>query len=271
MKQGLFDGIPNETYHHDIEYAALSSSGINKIYRTSTLHYWTWLHIHKEPTPALIFGDAAHTAVLEPDSFDDLVAIVPEDINKRTKAGKIEYEEFLSAAGDKTIITIQEHEKIKEMRKILHTEDTIRALVGAGKAERSGFWTEPTYDFPCKLRMDLHIESTKIILDYKTTASADYNSFMRSIANYGYHVQARWYVQGMREITGDDYDYIIVAQEKEPPFDFQIYQMDQEALDQGAVIIRPVLEQYAECLEKDEWPGYSHEIHGVILPPWAIK
>ena len=270
MKQGIFDGIPNEEYHRSIDYAALSSSGINKIHQKTPLHYWSNLHNPKDPTPALIFGDAGHAAVLEPDNFDDKVAIVPKDINRRTKVGKIEYADFLASAADKTIIKTDEHEKIKEMTKILHANPTIRALISNGIAERSGFWIEPTYGFWCKLRMDLHIESAKIILDYKTTVDANYDSFMRSIAKYGYHVQARWYVNGTKEITGDTYTYIIVAQESDPPFDYMIHEVLPDSLDQGSMIIHPVLETYAECLEKDEWPGYSHEIHGVILPPWAI-
>lgn len=271
LEQGIFDGIPNEEYHRSIDYAALSSSGINKLHQKTPLHYWSDLHNPKESTPAMNFGSACHVGLLEPDDFDDLVAIVPQEINRHTKVGKVEYADFLAEAADKTIITGLEHEKIKEMAKILHAEPTIRALVSNGITERSGFWVEPTYNFQCKLRTDLHVESAKIILDYKTTVDADYNKFMKSIANYGYHVQARWYVNGMKEITGDDYDYIIVAQEKDPPFEFMIYQMPTDVLDQGSMIIRPVLETYAECLEKDEWPGYSHEIHGVILPPWAIK
>lgn len=271
MNQGLFDYIPNETYHHDIDYRALSSSGINKIHQTSPLHYWTWLHNPKDPTPALIFGNATHTAVLEPDSFADKVAIKLKDIDQRTKDGKIEYAAFLKEAEELPIITPDEHEQIKEMAKILHADDTIRALIANGRAERSGFWKEPTYGFWCKCRPDLQVESARIILDYKTAKAIDFDSFMRSIANYGYHVQARWYIQGLRELTGDDYDYIILAQEKKPPYDFQIYQMPPDVLDQGSVIIKPVLETYAECLEKDEWPGYSHEIHTAILPAWAIK
>lgn len=271
MQQGIFDGIPNEVYHHDIDYAALSSSGINKIHQKTALHYWHWLHTPKDPTPALIFGDACHVAMLEPDYFEDKVAIVPQEINKRTKAGKIEYADFLAEANGKTIITELEHEKIKEMVKIIHAEPSIRALVSNGIAERSGFWVEPTHGFWCKLRMDLHVESAKIILDYKTTVSADYDDFMRSIAKYGYHVQASWYVHGKKVITADDYTYIILVQEKEPPFEFMIHEVLPDSLDQGSKIIYPVLETYAECLEKDEWPGYSHEIHGVILPSWAIK
>ncbi len=268
MQQGIFDDIPNEEYHRSIDYRALSSSGINKLHQKTPLHYWTNLHNPKDPTPALIFGSACHVGLLEPDNFDDLVAIVPQEINKRMK---VKYAEFLSEAGDKTIITTDEHEKIKEMAKALHAEDAIRALISNGIAERSGFWIEPMHDFWCKLRMDLHVESAKIILDYKTTVDADYNRFTQSIAKYGYHVQALWYLNGMKEITGDDYSYIVVAQEKTLPYDFMVYEMVPDTLNHAAMIIRPVLETYEECLKKNEWPGYSHEIHGVILPEWATR
>ena len=50
-----------------------------------------------------------------------------------------------------------------------------------------------------------------------------------------------------------------------------IHEMRPDVLDQGSKIIYPVLETYAEALATDTWPGYSHEIHGVILPLWAIK
>ena len=46
-----------------------------------------------EQTPAMAFGSACHKMILEPGDFSNEYAVAPE-INRRTNAGKAEWEQF---------------------------------------------------------------------------------------------------------------------------------------------------------------------------------
>ena len=73
-----------EKYH---AVDALSKSMMSKILK-SPAHYRAALEEHQEPTKAMQMGTAIHTAVLEPHLYSQVVAVVPPDIDGRTKEGK---------------------------------------------------------------------------------------------------------------------------------------------------------------------------------------
>ena len=79
----------NDQYHsHD----SISASGLKTIYKKSVYHL---INQQFKETPAMALGTAVHQALLEPDDFYDIYHVI-EKINKRTKAGKEEYEKQLN-------------------------------------------------------------------------------------------------------------------------------------------------------------------------------
>ena len=47
--------------------------------------------------------------------------------------------------------------------------------------------------------------------------------------------------------------------ETHPPHESIVYKADNEGIADAGVIIEEICEKYAECLEKDFWPGYPDE------------
>ena len=76
--------MPAAQYH---AVDALSKSMMSKILK-SPAHYRAALDEHQEPTKSMQMGTAIHTAVLEPQLYSQVVAVVPPDIDGRTKEGK---------------------------------------------------------------------------------------------------------------------------------------------------------------------------------------
>ena len=76
--------MPAEKYH---AVDALSKSMMTKILK-SPAHYRAALDEHQEPTKSMQMGTAIHTAVLEPQLYSQVVAVVPPDIDGRNKEGK---------------------------------------------------------------------------------------------------------------------------------------------------------------------------------------
>ena len=59
--------------------------------------------IIQESTQALDFGKAFHSKILEPELFDNEFYFMPK-IDRRTKVGKEEYQDFIDNNSDKTVL-----------------------------------------------------------------------------------------------------------------------------------------------------------------------
>ena len=90
--------MTNEAYHGDT--TRISKSGLDLIAK-SPAHYWSrYLDPNrekKEPTAAMLLGTAVHFAILEPEEFGRRYQVLPE-INKRSNAGKAEFEALMEHA-----------------------------------------------------------------------------------------------------------------------------------------------------------------------------
>ena len=103
--------IPQSEYR---SHPATSKSDLFKITK-SPLHFkWAMENI-EDKTPALVFGSACHKYVLEKEDFDKEFAVMP-DINRRTKAGREEYEAFLAVNDGKDVISPDDFEKTKSSK-----------------------------------------------------------------------------------------------------------------------------------------------------------
>ena len=90
--------ITQENYYDDKEHVTNSMLSWLK---QSPAYFKSQIDKKSVPTDAMTFGSAFHCAVLEPDKFDDLYYVIPK-LDKRTKAGKEEFAEHMSKAGDKS-------------------------------------------------------------------------------------------------------------------------------------------------------------------------
>lgn len=224
-----------------------------------------------EPTPAQRFGIAAHCAILEPDLYEQHVAVEPMGINKRTKAGQMEYEAWLLENDGKVIVSSDQHRHIRRMMGAAFKNPKIRELLSSGHAEQSFYWTDPKTGVDCKCRPDF-LREGHVLIDLKTTDDASYDAFQRKMTQFQYHFQASWYLDGVSHVTGDRYDnFIIIAIEKTPPYGVAIYELDEATIDVGRIMAKRALKRFAKCQESGHWPGYSQLIQPMNLTPWGFK
>jgi hypothetical protein len=92
--------MPATQYHAE---KAIGHSGIVKLLK-SPAHLREYLDHPHTPTPAMAFGTAVHTFVLEQDRFADEF-VVAEKFDRRTKEGKEAAARFEEANQGKTLIT----------------------------------------------------------------------------------------------------------------------------------------------------------------------
>jgi hypothetical protein len=261
---GIFE-LSNEDYHRQ---EALNKSGLVQLSK-SPAHFYEWYHApEEEPTRAMAIGTAIHLAVLEPDKYDKSIIIAPQ-ADKRTKAGKEEWASFEKKAEGKIIINQDEASAIEGMKESVYNHRTAYDLLLEGVSEQSIFFKDPAHGFLCKVRPDWYTNEQEVI-DLKTCVDAGYDGFSRAIANFKYHWQALFYLNGLTAVTGKRHNkFIFIAVEKDPPYAVAVYEATKDMLHTAEKQIAPLLDVYAECLKTDVWPGYKDELLQIELPRWA--
>ncbi len=236
-------------------------------------------------TPALIFGAAVHKLLLEPFSFEEEFAVAPT-VDRRTKDGKAAYNAFCESLGDRAVITPEEYQKAVEM----HTKAMSSPFVGKllnGDHEKPFFWVDDLTGEGCKIRVDCiaTVGGKPVIVDYKTTADASTDGFMRSAINYGYTFQSGMYLEGVCQNlyhksilnvlgTGEAPLFVFIVQEKNPPYSINICQADDLFVKYGYDIFRELLGLYKDCKESNNFFGYLGKydvINNLSLPAYLAK
>ena len=260
----------------EAEYRASEGISRSELWRIrESPEKFRWYREHpEEPTPALIFGAAVHKMLLEPEDFGTEFAVAPV-CDRRTKDGKEAYNAFLTAAEGKAIITAEDYAKAAEMIQAALEAPFVAKLL-RGEHELPFFWEDDLTGEPCKARVDCltEISGKSVIVDYKTTADASTESFMRSVINYGYDFQAAMYCEGVERVTGKKPTFVFIAQEKAAPYAVNILQADELVIKRGYDIFRELLGIYHECRQSDRWWGYLgpyETINNLGLPAWLAK
>lgn len=247
---------------NDLEYNAMPGirrSDLWKMYQTPMHFRYAVDHPDQEDTPALIFGRAAHKYILEPETFFEEFEVIPK-VDRRTKAGKQVMEAFEQLHNTKTLITDADMQTIMAMREaLMQNRDAKDIYEAATDKERAFNWTDPETGTVCKVKVDMlaDLNGQLIIADYKTTGSCEYRAFERSCRKYGYDFQAGMYTIGVETEMMMKHEFVFIAQEKDPPYASRVYYCDPGFVDRGRRIFRDLLDEYAECVEKDYWPGYA--------------
>jgi len=242
-------------YHAD--KTRISKHGLDLIHRAPALYDHERLSPPREQTPAMRIGELVHLAVLEPDVYRSTVAILPEGLDRRTKAGKEEYAAL--AAQHANLVTPA------EARDLIGMSDAARMvadhLLRDATVEETVHWERA--GAPCKSRIDGR--KGRFVFDLKTAADA--TTFARDAFRYRYHVQAAFYLDALRACGEEAMEFAFIVVEKTAPYLSTVFWVDPDAIDAGRLAYLNDIKTYLQCLETDYWPGLPDE-QTLTLPPW---
>lgn len=260
--------LVKNTFEDYLKSEGLSKSGIINFLQSAG-HYKYYIDNPKPTTKALLFGQALHTAILEPSEFEKRYVMAP-DLDRRTKIGKEKWIEFQSEHGNKIILTPDEWDQVLLSSKMAFDHPIIQNILQEGDSEVSMYWENN--DVQCKGRADFltkpNYDGDRVIIDIKSTPNASYEPFKRSIINFKYYMQAAYYMDGLEKITGKSYNFVLIAVEKTPPYACAVYYLNNDFIIRGRMIYEEVLEKYKECLNKNVWNFYPQKIEEMICPMW---
>lgn len=260
---GIFDGFSALDYR---AVPAAHKSAFDKINK-SPAHYKYELDNPQEPTEAMIFGSTFHDSLLLPTEFDKRYVGAPK-FDKRTTVGKAAAAAFEAANIGKQMVSPDDMETMRGMTASIKNHAEAMRHLTAGTSELSCYWLDEETQVMCKCRPDLLLDGGTIV-DIKTTNDASLEEFQRSVAKYRYHVQAAFYLDGIKKFHAVD-SFVFIAVEKKPPYAVAVYVLDEASIDKGREEYRRNLNTYAECIKTGVWPAYPDELQILNLPHWAF-
>lgn len=274
-KTGFYHDVDFDTY---VSWDALNASTLKGFSRTPAHVLYEAQTGGKKRTKALDLGWYVHLATHEPERFKSEVAVAPK-VDGRTKVGKKKLEAFAALHPDSYIIDADTSKKVIGITESLLRHPTAREfLESRGFNEVSILWDDDEHGIRCKARIDrvATISDWPIVGDTKTTKDASRREFERSIEKYGYDVSAVHYLSGLEKLVpipdGNAFRrFVFFVVETHPPYCVAVYELEDEALEEGARKRDRYIRTWKECTESGVWPGYDSGINYISLPPWALK
>ena len=255
------------TQYQDIK--ALNNSSLSA-FRQCPAKYRYAVDNVREDTDALKLGRAIHTAVLQPELFNEEFLCLPE-IDRRTTKGKEAYQQLLLENPGKTLLKAEEFEKAMQIATSVRCNKAAIRLLKDARCEVTSTWTDSDTDVDCKARIDAHNQDYGMIVDLKTTTDASPSGFPRKLWAYGYHRQAAWYLEAMQANKEAAQHFVFIAVEKDPPYPVGVYRLDDEAIRLSRAENKALLRRFAECKRTDYWPEYTTGIETISLPQFGIN
>jgi hypothetical protein len=261
MLEMPFEIIPNETYHARPE---ISSSDVKAVALKSLAH---WRGKVWKDNTAFALGSAVHAMVLEPQL--DLVLRGPEDRRgNKWKEAKLEAD-----LDGKILLTEGDYDLAEQIAAPILKHDVVNNWISdpAFVAEASFFATDPQTGVKIKCRPDGYIPTSGVVFDIKTTRDASPDGFPREIRNYGYDLQAAFYLRCLRAAGHHATTFIFVCVEKEAPFAVGLHVLSYRYLEAADLRVTETLEKISKAESTNDfttgWPLINH----VDLPRWQIS
>lgn len=246
----------------------INQSSLKKILE-SPAHYQAALKFRMIPSPAMEIGTALHALVLDgEEAFNAAYVKKPDKIKLTTKEGK----EWKESIGRKKVLTTG------------GTHDPWNAVQGMAKSLRRLEWyagTDAEYikrnevsiywdhlGVRCKARLDSVLIDEGIILDLKTTDSADCDLFTKKVIGLGYDFQAAAYTAAAEVAYGKPFRFMFAAVERKAPYTVAIYEADEFMQAEGRRKFDEAIRIYKECEASGEWPGKEIKIGSLSYPSW---
>lgn len=270
---GLHFDLPAKLYHADpCPEPSLSSSVLRTLIEKTPAHA-NLEHPRlggkaKEATDAMNFGSCFH-AIMAGDASE--LEVIPYDDfrSKDAKAAR-------HMAKEQGLIPVLE--KDVDRARWIAASVKEKAFAGAtyhpgnvGQKETTAIWQEDGCWM--RARFDALVmpdEHSADLWDYKTTTDVSERAIMRSIIDYGYHLQAAFYMRGLRACVPSlaRVSFIFVFVEVNPPFAVRVVCLSPAFLAVANREVSKGVETWKHCLKNNTWPAYEADTLTIDPPSW---
>jgi exodeoxyribonuclease VIII len=230
----------------------ISASDIKNFLKSPKYYYWNkYLKTEKEDGRHFAIGSAIHELILEPQLFLSNYIVMPK-VDRRTKDGKLQYEQFMFEAQGKTMLDTEEMIMITEMVKNATDNKTFMALLENSHRELSAYLVDEKTGLKLKVRPDILPQTKSTIIDIKSCLDSSPKKFKGDVYSYGYSLSASYYCDLLKREN-----YVFAAIEKSQPYQTSLYALSDEMMEYGRQQYRMGLDLLKWSYDNNYWCDHN--------------
>jgi exodeoxyribonuclease VIII len=230
----------------------ISASDIKNFLKSPKYYYWNkYLKTEKEDGRHFAIGSAIHELILEPQLFLSNYIVMPK-VDRRTKDGKSQYEQFMIEAEGKTMLDSEEMIMITEMVKNATDNKTFMALLENSHRELSAYLVDEKTGLKLKVRPDVLPQTKSTIIDIKSCLDSSPKKFKGDVYSYGYSLSAAYYCDVLKREN-----YVFAAIEKSQPYQTSLYALNDEMMEYGRQQYRLGLDLLKWSYDNNYWCDHN--------------
>ena len=250
--------MTNEEYH---AHPALSSSDIKAVASKSLAH---WKGAVRKESIAFDLGTAVHAMLLEPEK--DLVVCGPE--TRRGKAWSDLYEDC--KAQGKLLLTEADYDQATAMSEACMKNFAANHFLTHSEliAEASFFAEDPEIGLELKTRPDGLLKDHGIVIDIKTCQDASPRGFEKAVRQFGYDIQAAFYLHVLNLCKIPAKQMIFICIEKDAPYVTACHELSEMYLRHAHNRMMSTMLDIRDAMETDEYITNWPDVNVIHLPSW---
>lgn len=232
----------------------------------------------RKATKTMDMGTLAHGALLEPHTFNERYAVIPDELlsgdarsisSKEAKAWRDSHQ-----AIGKIVIKEDDLPDIEAMANGVRDECGAW-LSTTGHIEKTIIWRHPATDIPCRCKPDwirFTKNNTAIGFDLKTTNSIDPHKFRGKIESLGYWLQVAHYCEGIEQATGLPVEaFVFVAVQNKSPFRARTFELDSESVAAAKEARERIMADLYKCYQSGDWSEpWERTVTKLSVRPFAF-
>lgn len=251
---GIYPNV--KAYHDD---GSKFNNGMGKRLSEETCSLYEAFNPKPVASSSVLFGSLYHTMMeLGFDAFHVSPA-------KKRQGSTWERDYVTGISEDLTPITTPELLKLEEMWEVFKMMAPKQIREDQEKGEHEVCFTTDTK------RILVDCLGLKLD-DWKTTLSVEPHAIKQTIAKYKYHIQAAFYKDVYKEVTGEDKDFCFVFQSTTEPYEVVPVQLDERSEESGRIMYQRAYERWLRWKDepKENLLGYSEgKILTITVPEFA--
>ncbi len=234
----------------------------------ASLFKWRYHPKQFKPTASMQWGSLVDALTTTPELLDELVAVSPY-ADYKTKAARewrdeslakgmivvkqAEFDEARKAAD----MLLESNRRSAEIFALSSTQRVIGAKIGGVQV---------------KGLIDLAPGTGSYLADLKTTNNFSLEGFAKTVATYGYHMQAGLYLELWNAMHPHDQrdGFLIIWQCSEPPYEVAVTELARHDIEAGYGYAVHLIDQLVRATKANHWPMlYEHTTPELTRPAWA--
>ena len=258
---GVYTDVSNEDYHAIKEIGgkpAVSSSYAKAWHKQTPAH----ANADRPFRSSTVFdiGTATHGWALE--------GVVPVKRPATRRGNEWKTAQAEAEFSNTVALTESDHFRVERMVEELHNNDQIaRFLNHPKKVVEASIFAEYG-GIVMKCRPDLYVEKLGIVVDLKTTVSAEPYTFERQMYSLGYDIQAAWYLKCMQLLEIPVTRFIFANVEKEEPYATSMVEVGPELMALANETVERVIKEIVEAKETNTYATGWPDLHVASPPAW---